>query len=151
MAENIDGALGFRATLNIDDFNVSAEAMERRIRNVSNTAVYESDRMEQGILNFAQNGAKYIIGTLVGGGMTALANSIVQTRGQIQQLEIAFETMLGSGTKSKALIDQLVDTAAKTPFDLMGVASGAKQLLAYGTAGVKTQTNVPQELSASRA
>ena len=30
--ENIDGALAFRATLDIDDFNVSAQAMENRIK-----------------------------------------------------------------------------------------------------------------------
>ena len=30
--ENIGGGLGFRATLDIDDFNVSAQAMERRIK-----------------------------------------------------------------------------------------------------------------------
>ena len=30
--ENIGGGLGFGATLDIDDFNVSAQAMERRIK-----------------------------------------------------------------------------------------------------------------------
>ena len=137
MSENIDGALAFKATLDINDFNVSSEAMERRIISVSDTAVQESARMEQSILNFAQNGARYIVSYLVGNGMMSLVNSIVQTRGQFQQLEIAFGTMLGNEQKSKALMDQMVDTAAKTPFDLMGVAGGAKQLLAYGTAADK--------------
>ena len=40
--------------------------------------------------------------------------------------------MLGSKEKSDALMGQLVELAATTPFDLKGVASGAKQLLAYG-------------------
>lgn len=137
MSENIDGALAFKATLDINDFNVSSEAMERRIISVSDTAVQESTRMEQSILNFAQNGARYIVSYLVGNGMMSLVNSIVQTRGQFQQLEIAFGTMLGNEQKAKALMDQMVDTAAKTPFDLMGVAGGAKQLLAYGTAADK--------------
>ena len=56
---------------------------------------------------------------------------------QFQQLEIAFGTMLGNEQKAKALMDQMIDTAAHTPFDLMGVASGAKQLLAYGEAADK--------------
>lgn len=137
MSENIDGALAFKATLDINDFDVSSEAMERRIISVSDTAVQESARMEQSILNFAQNGARYIVSYLVGNGMMSLVNSIVQTRGQFQQLEIAFGTMLGNEQKAKALMDQMVDTAAKTPFDLMGVAGGAKQLLAYGTAADK--------------
>ena len=69
--------------------------------------------------------------------MMGLLNSIVQVRGQFQQLEIAFETMLGSQSKAKSLMDQMVQTAAKTPFDLMGVAEGAKQLMAYGVSADK--------------
>lgn len=134
---NIDGALAFKATLDIDQFNVSAQAMERNIRRVSDTAVAESDEMEQSILRFAQNGAKYIVSYLVGQGMGSLLQSIVSTRGQFQQLEIAFETMLGSGTKASALMNQMAETAAKTPFDLQGVAGGAKQLLAYGESADK--------------
>ena len=132
MSENIDGGLGFVASLDIKDFNISAEAMERKIRNVSNVTIDESAKMEQSIMNFAQNGARFIIGTLVGGGMMGLVNSIIQTRGQFQQLSIAFETMLGSGSKAQELMDQIVNTAAKTPFDLLGLAGGAKQLMAYG-------------------
>lgn len=132
--QNLDGSLGFKATLDIDDFNVSSEAIERRIKKVANNVEGESGKMEDSLLSFAQNGAKYIVSYLVGQGMGSLLNSIVQTRGQFQQLEIAFETILGSGSKAKALMNQLVDTAARTPFDLMGVASSAKQLLAYGIA-----------------
>lgn len=135
--ENLNGSLAFTATLDINDFNVSADAMERHIRQVSTTTQIEADAMEQSMLDFAQKGAMYIQAYLVGQGMTGLLNSIVQVRGQFQQLEIAFGTMLGNEQKAKALMDQMIDTAAHTPFDLMGVASGAKQLLAYGEAADK--------------
>lgn len=59
---------------------------------------------------------------------------VVNVRGQFQQFEIAFKTMLGSAEKASKLMNQLVRTAATTPFDLQGVAQGAKQLLAYGIA-----------------
>lgn len=62
------------------------------------------------------------------------SKQIAQVRGEFQQLEVAFETMLQSKEKADALMAQVVDTAAKTPFDLQGVANGAKQLLAYGVA-----------------
>lgn len=140
--ENIDGALGFKATLDIKDFKVSAEAMERNIRNVSATAISESDKMDDSIQSFAQNGARYIVSYLVGQGMGTLLQSIVQTRGQFQQLEIAFSTMLRSNSQAKKLMDELIVTAAKTPFDLQGIASTAKQMLAYGS----TVDNVVDEL-----
>ena len=70
-----------------------------------------------------------------GAGFTAkeLIQNIIQVRGEFQQLEVAFTTMLGSGEKANVLMAQLTETAAKTPFDLQGVANGARQLLAYGT------------------
>ena len=131
--ENIGGALAFKATLDIDDFKVSSEAMNRYIKNASNNAIVEADRMEQSFLNFAQNGARYIVSYLVGQGMMSLVQSIVQVRGQFQQLELAFNTMLRSTEKSQVLMSQLVDTAAKTPFDLTSIAQGAKQMLAFGS------------------
>lgn len=131
--ENIGGALAFKATLDIDDFKVSSEAMNRYIKNASNNAIVEADRMEQSFLTFAQNGARYIVSYLVGQGMMSLVQSIVQVRGQFQQLELAFNTMLRSTEKSQVLMQQLVDTAAKTPFDLTSIAQGAKQMLAFGS------------------
>ncbi len=71
---------------------------------------------------------------LTGGAVAGFVNKLVSVRGEFQQLEIAFGTMLKSADKAQGLITQLADTAAKTPFDLQGVTQGAKQLLAYGVA-----------------
>ena len=79
------------------------------------------------------------------GGVTALKNfatELVNVRGQFQQLEIAFSTMLKSKEKANKLMSELVDIAAKTPFDLQGVASSAKQMIAYGSSA----ENVGDEL-----
>ena len=70
------------------------------------------------------------------GGMAALksfVSELINVRGEFQQLEIAFSTMLKSKEKADKLMSELVDIAAKTPFDLQGVASSAKQMLAYGS------------------
>lgn len=135
--ENIGGGLAFKASLDIDDFNVSAQAMERHIKDFSNTAAQEAAEVEESFQQMAQRAGQYITYYLVGQGMNNLVSSIVSVRGQFQQLEIAFGTMLGSEEKATALMQQMVNTAAKTPFDLMGVAEGAKQLLAYGVSAEK--------------
>lgn len=69
-------------------------------------------------------------------GFTAkeIISTLGTVRGEFQQFEIAFETMLGSGQKAKGMISDLANLAATTPFDMKGVVSGAKQLLAYGFA-----------------
>lgn len=135
--ENIGGGLGFKATLDIDDFNVSAATMERHIKDFSNTAAQEAAAVEDSFQQMAEKAGQYISYYLIGQGMNNLVSSIVSVRGQFQQLEIAFGTMLGSEEKATALMQQMVNTAAKTPFDLMGVAEGAKQLLAYGVSAEK--------------
>lgn len=62
----------------------------------------------------------------------SLIQQIINVRGEFQQLEVAFRTMLGSEEKATELMTQLLDTAAKTPFDLQSISNGARQLLAYG-------------------
>lgn len=79
------------------------------------------------------------------GGVTALKgfiSELINVRGQFQQLEIAFSTMLKSKEAADKLMAELVDIAAKTPFDLQGVAQSAKQMIAYGSSA----ENVGDEL-----
>ncbi|MBR2236344.1 MAG: tape measure protein [Prevotella sp.] len=83
------------------------------------------------MFNRIQNAAK---ASLAGFTVKEFVQKVATVRGEFQKLEVAFTTMLGSGEKADALMQQLTKTAATTPFDLKGVADGAKQLLAYGTA-----------------
>jgi len=63
-----------------------------------------------------------------------LAREIVRVRGEIQQLEVAFETILKSKAKAEALMGEIIEVATTTPFKLTEVADATKQLLAYGFA-----------------
>lgn len=76
------------------------------------------------------------VASLAFAGFTAkeIISTLGTVRGEFQQFEIAFETMLGSGQKAKGMISDLANLAATTPFDMKGVVNGAKQLLAYGFA-----------------
>lgn len=70
----------------------------------------------------------------IGLGFKELSSQIFETRDQFQKLEIAFTTFLGSEEKASSLMQEILHTAAITPFDLAGVADGAKNLLAFGVA-----------------
>lgn len=77
------------------------------------------------------------IKTMAAASLTAFSakefiSNVATVRGQFQQLEMAFKTMLGSAEQADALMSQLINTAATTPFGMSDVANGAKQLLAYG-------------------
>lgn len=61
------------------------------------------------------------------------ASKVVEIRGEMQKLDVAFTTMLQGDKQAAAeLMSQLTEFASVTPFGLMDAASGAKQLLAYG-------------------
>lgn len=60
--------------------------------------------------------------TLYAGGN--FIRDIARMRGQFQQLEVAFETMLQSKAKADKLMTEVVDFAQRTPFQLTDVESG---------------------------
>ena len=99
-------------------------------RNATTSVVTDADRMDYAMQRFAATLGKIGVGVSLAG----LVRQIAATRGEFQQLEVAFTTLLQSKEKADALMSQMVDLAAKTPFDLKGVADGARQLLAYGFA-----------------
>ena len=99
-------------------------------KTTTSSVVTDSDRMDAAIHRVASTLAQ--IG--VAASLTGLVRKIALVRGEFQQLEVAFTTLLQSKEKADALMAQMIDLAAKTPFDLQGVANGARQLLAYGFA-----------------
>ncbi len=127
-----DGALHFVVTQDNKQMLASLEQMRQGFSRMSQQAEQSGNELDQ-TLNRLKS-------TLVGvaGGVASVATlkelgkQVMNVRGEFQQLEIAFGTMLGDGEKANKLMSQLINTAAKTPFDLKGIAQGAKQLLAYG-------------------
>lgn len=92
----------------------------------------EAKKGLSGLENMSDRVRQSLMGLGMAFSMKGLVSEVANVRGQFQQLEVAFNTMLGSADKADALMAQLVRTAAITPFDLESVAQGAKQLLAYG-------------------
>lgn len=80
------------------------------------------------------------------GGLVAIkrfGSDVIEATGKMQQLQVALSTILQDKSKADQLIAEIVQFAAKTQFNLDDVATGAKQLLAYGSSADK----VIEELS----
>lgn len=80
------------------------------------------------------------------GGLVAIkkfGSDVIEATGKMQQLQVALSTILQDKSKADQLIADIVQFAAKTPFNLDDVATEAKQLLAYGSSA----DNVVNELS----
>lgn len=121
--------LHFDITADNTNLKQKLQEVERGIKETSSTIEREGGNIDILFQRMTRAAAAF------GASFTAkeLVQNIIQVRGEFQQLEVAFTTMLGSKGKADKLMSQLVETAAKTPFDLQGVANGARQLLAYGT------------------
>ena len=82
---------------------------------------------------FTQLGVTLSSGALVAG-VGALAVSMVKLAADAEQAEVAFTTMLGSLGQAKALMGEIQQFAATTPFNTTELVSASKSLLAFGVA-----------------
>lgn len=130
---NNEGTTWWALGLDNAKFESDVAKSNSLFRSIGNTAEKEGSRID----NIFRKITVAATGFFTAQQALGYAQKIAQVRGEYQQLEVAFNTMLGSKAKADALMTQLVNTAAKTPFDLVGVSSSAKQLLAYGIAADK--------------
>lgn len=122
--------LHFEVTADNNDFLRKMQGVRSAVANASSGVEKESERMDAAFKRLAAS-----VGAIFTSQQAArIIENIVRVRGEFQQLEVAFTTMLQSREKADKLMSEAVYFAARTPFDLQGVASGIRQLLAYGTA-----------------
>lgn len=112
---------------------------KRMFQGLGNTATEAGREADEAIDKLKRS----LMSLAAGVSLTQLAKKIVDVRGEVQQLEIAFETMLGSKAKADALMSEMMTLAAATPFGLQDVTGAAKQLLAFGS----TSEEVAKEIT----
>lgn len=67
----------------------------------------------------------------------SFASSVIKTRGEIEALEISFETLLGNKDKAKEFFGEIKDFAVNTPMQLGDLAKGAQTLLGFNVEAEK--------------
>ena len=66
------------------------------------------------------------------GATAAVGTFALSTASAAETTEISFTTMLGSEEAALSMMEELADFAAHTPFELSGLQTATRQLLAYG-------------------
>ena len=122
-----DGALLFQVRADQSQIQKDVEAIKKQFEQMTNKAVEEGKKQAEVWQNLIKGATAYFTFQ----GASAFIKQVVAVRSQFQQLEISFSTMLKSKEKANALMAQMADLAAKTPFDLSTVSEGAKRLLAF--------------------
>ena len=124
---NDNGSIDFEASLRLEKLDEDIKKMENMINDSMKSSQKETDRLQQSINNLAKGAMAFFTISKA----YEFSQKIIAVRSQFQQLEIAFGTMLKSKEKANALMAQMTDLAAKTPFGLQEVSEGAKRLLAF--------------------
>lgn len=122
-----DGALLFQVRADQTDIKKDVEAIKKQFEQMTNKAVEEGKKQADVWQTLLKGATAYF--TLQGA--QSFISQMVAVRSQFQQLEISFGTMLKSKEKANALMAQMTELAAKTPFGLQEVSDGAKRLLAF--------------------
>lgn len=125
---NDKGRLNYGVGLDNSQLQAGAAESRRILQGIGQTAVDEGARIDNSFRKIGQT----IAGVFAVSQIKNFVTQVAVVRGEFQQLEIAFKTMLGSAGQAEALMAQLVKTAATTPFNLKDIGQAAKQLIAYG-------------------
>jgi tape measure domain-containing protein len=134
-----------------DKLRIEVEAeVKRAMKNLNQvrhatrqTATAASDVSKK--FDMVRKAALFGFGTIVAKKIFDVAAASVQAAAAFEKQQIAFETLLGSADKAGALLNEIEQFAATTPFEQMGLMEGAKRLMAFGTAAddvVETMRNL---------
>lgn len=123
-----NGSLGFILNLSNEDFN---RRLRESMQGVNSFNANLQGGFNQSLIS-VNDLAKGVAAFLTVDYATQFVSQLVKVRGEFEQLEIAFTTMLGSKEKADSLMQEIVTFAATTPFGLQSTSEATKMLLAYG-------------------
>lgn len=133
MATADNGRLRIEARVDTEKLRTDAAEATQILHGIGNSAIREGDAIDKSMKKIGAT----IAGAFAVSQLKDFVMQVAKVRGEFQQLEIAFSTMLQSKSKADDLMNQLIQTAATTPFNMSDIANAAKQLLAYGVEGEK--------------
>ena len=108
------------------------DSITNKIKKAQTELEWMKGSMSTGILSGIWGIWWALVAWVAVGAIKEISEKVITLGSNLQQSQIAFETILQSGEKAQALLSQLSDFASKTPFELTGIRESAKQLLAMG-------------------
>lgn len=97
----------------------------------------ESDRIRQQLQSIGKAAALAIPAAIVGGAGFGLSLA-----GEAEQAQVAFRVLLGSASEAKALLEDLSEFSASTPFQFPDIRQAAQLLVAFGFSAEQVTTEL---------
>lgn len=118
-----------KAKIIIESDTKGVDEAERKIGGFSEKTVRNSQQIAAGLFG---------AGVALGG----LGIKAIQTFGQVEQSQIAFTTLLGDAGKATALVKQIQEDAAATPFEFQPLIDMNQKLIGAGLSAEVARTTV---------
>ena len=121
----------------VDNISPNLKKIQSNVSKLDKSITDSTKRMSRNFTDLGKKMATRVTLPLgLAGGMA------LKSAAKMENLETSFVGILGSGEKASALVKDLFEFTAKTPFQLEGVAKSAKQLLAAGVSSEKMTENL---------
>lgn len=135
-----NGVMSFGFAIDTSGFDKDKEKIIGGIESIGDTAAREGQKIQSSFQKIGIATAAYFsIQSL-----RQFASSVIQVRGEIEALEISFETLLGSKDKANELLSAIKEFAVTTPMTMNALASGAQTLLGFGIEAEKVMPVLQQ-------
>jgi tape measure domain-containing protein len=84
------------------------------------------------------------LGLAAAAGLGAMTVFGLKSAASLEQVQIGFESMLGSAEAAKSFLEELQKFSAATPFEFQGVADASRRILAFGSSvGIAREQVIP--------
>ena len=138
--------------INVQVLSKAAEASVGRLANEAKKSEKSFKNLNVSIKN-SGSALKTFAGTLgaigaakaigaIGRGFVALAGNIFESTIALETAAVQFEVLTGSAGAANAIIRDLQEFTARTPFQFEGVAKAAQRLLSFGFTTEEVKTNL---------
>ena len=121
-----------RITLQNQEFQNQIQQCQNEIKRLKNTSIQSADGIGALFSKIAAGAAAAISVKKVSDAIIDLGIAALNSYGNIEMLQVSFETMLNSASQANALIGQLQNYGANSPYDTEGLAQAAQLMLSYG-------------------
>ncbi len=125
----------------IDNSQLRADAAESRniLHSIGQTAAQEGASIDNAFGKIAKAAG----GIFAVGQIKAFTTQIITLRGEIESLQISFNTLLGSEQKGTAMFNEIRQFAVQTPMMLKDLAAGAQTMLGFNIEAEKVVPRIP--------
>ena len=156
---------GLHFSIEVDDHGkVKLEDLKKALDNVGDEGEKAGKKAKKGVMSIGDAAEKssqkvkslvtnmkvQLAGAAVAGGMGLLVKKGLEFNATLESTETQFTVIVGSATRAKQIMAELVEFSASTPFQLGEIANAARILEAFGIGGKASLTLVGDAAAAAQ-